>query len=190
MRASCSFTPAWHWWHKFWFLAGVNSIYLQEKMIQWWQGSSSFFFFFHHTWLSSTGLHPERLLQPSCTILHSGPVGQKLIVPPQIKKISLPFPHHESLPSSTSLHHRCFYTCFLTSWAWNKNTVFLYSIQCCAVKYIKTQLLVEDVCMEQGTSDMWTNLCNWTCESTFTSLKGSYVGGLLYIFSCRDRVRR
>ena len=48
--------------------------------------------FFRHRWHGSTGLHSERLLQPSCTVLHSGPVPQKLTVPPQIKKIPLPFP--------------------------------------------------------------------------------------------------
>ena len=48
--------------------------------------------FSHHRWHGSTGLHSERPLQPLCTVLHSGPVPQKLTVPPQIKKISLPFP--------------------------------------------------------------------------------------------------
>ena len=42
-RADYSFIHAWHWWHMFWFLDGLNSIYTLEKMIQWCLGSSSFF---------------------------------------------------------------------------------------------------------------------------------------------------
>ena len=42
-RADYNFTHAWHWWHMFWFLDGLNSIYILEKMIQWCLGSSSFF---------------------------------------------------------------------------------------------------------------------------------------------------
>ena len=54
-----------------------------KKMTQWCLGGSSFF---HHRWHGSTGLHSERLLQPSHTILHLGPMPQKLTVPPQLKK--------------------------------------------------------------------------------------------------------
>ena len=35
-RASHSFTLTWRWWHGFWFLHGVNSIYPLETTIQWW----------------------------------------------------------------------------------------------------------------------------------------------------------
>ena len=41
--------------------------------------------FFLSQMTCNTGLHSERLLQPSCTGLHSGPVRQKLTVPPQRK---------------------------------------------------------------------------------------------------------
>ena len=47
-------------------------------------------YFSHHRWYSSTGLHYEQLLQPLWTSLHSGPISQKLTVPPQIKKRPLP----------------------------------------------------------------------------------------------------
>lgn len=40
-------------------------------------------FFSHHRCHGSTELHSEWPLQPSCTILHSGPVPQNLTVPPQ-----------------------------------------------------------------------------------------------------------
>ena len=43
-NASCNVTQAWHWWHRFWFLAGFNSIYPLAKMIQWCLGSSSCIF--------------------------------------------------------------------------------------------------------------------------------------------------
>ena len=59
-----------------------------KKMIQWCLGGRSFFP--HHRWHGSTGLHSERLLQPSYTILHLGPMPQKLTVPPQLKQIPLP----------------------------------------------------------------------------------------------------
>ena len=49
------------------------------------------FFFFHHIWSGGTGLPSEWLLEPFCTVLHFGPVPQKLTVLPQRKKISLPF---------------------------------------------------------------------------------------------------
>ena len=104
----------------------------------------------------SNGLHSERLMQPLCTILRSGPVPQTVTVPPQIKKIPFPFPEmcissvlqllllplvtplsrlfsllFPSLSLGASqqyqLHHRCFYTCFWTSWACNKDTV-LYTV--------------------------------------------------------------
>ena len=44
-------------------------------------------------------MHSERLLQPLCTVLHSGPVPHKRTVPPQIKKRKSPchFLHRESL---------------------------------------------------------------------------------------------
>ena len=59
----------------------------------------------------------------------------------------------------------------LDIWAWNKDTVLLYSIQYWTVKYKKAQPLVEDTHTWQHTPDAWTNLCDWTCKSTFPSLK-------------------
>ena len=60
---------------------------------------------------------------------------------------------------------------FQTSWAWNKDTVLLYSLQYCTVKYTKAQPLVEDAHTWQCTPDTWTNFRDWICEHTFTSLK-------------------
>ena len=65
-------------------------------------------FFSHHRWHSIIGLHSEWLLQPSCIILHFGPMSQKLTMPPQIKKIPLPFSapwisDSSVAPSSSSL---------------------------------------------------------------------------------------
>ena len=65
----------------------------------------------------------------------------------------------------------CFYTCFQTSWAWNKDTVLPYSIQYCTVQYTKAQPLVGGARTWQCTPDTWTNLHDWTCERMFTSLK-------------------
>ena len=42
------------------------------------------------------------------------------------------------------LHHCCFYTCFWTSGAWNKDTVLLDSILYCTVKHTEAQPLAED----------------------------------------------
>ena len=61
-----------------------------------------------------------------------------------------------------------------------------HCIQYGAVKYTKAQPFVEVLCGWQCTPDMWTNLCDWTCECMSTTLKssqlpGAYVGNLLYI---------
>jgi len=77
-RARCNLTHTWYRRHRFGFFAGFSSIYPLEKMIQGYLGSSSFFSL--HRWPFNTGLHSEWLLQPSCTILHLGPVPQKLSV--------------------------------------------------------------------------------------------------------------
>ena len=71
---------------------------------------------------------------------------------------------------------------FETSWAWNKVTVLLYSIQYWTVKYTKAKPLVEDAHMGQCTPDMWTNLCVWMNIRIFegSQLEGSYVRDLLY----------
>ena len=57
------------------------------------------------------------------------------------------------------------------AWAWDKDTVLLYSIHYCTVKYTKAQPLVDDAHTWQCTPDTWTNLRDWTCERTFASLK-------------------
>ena len=80
------------------------------------------------------------------------------------------------------LHHCCFYACFWTSWAWNKDTVLLYSIQYCTVKYTKAQPSLEDAYAWQCA---WTNSHDRTCEHTFSllessQLEGLYVADLLY----------
>ena len=110
-RASCSFTHVWCWWHRFWFLAGLNCIYPLEK---WSSG----------VWV---------------VLYH--------------------------------LHHHYLYACFWTSKVWSEDIVLLYSIQHCTLKYIKAPPLVEDAHMWQGLPGTWPNLCDWTYESTFTSLK-------------------
>ena len=75
---------------RFCFLAGFNSIYPLEKNDPGlvWMVSNSFS---HHKRLSSTGLHSEQLLQHLCTLC-SGPLPQKLTMPPPTKKTPLPFP--------------------------------------------------------------------------------------------------
>ena len=52
-------------------------------------------------------------------------------------------------------HHLCFYACFWTSWAWNKDTVLLYTVL--YSKYAKALALVEDTHMLKCTPDTWTN---------------------------------
>ena len=51
--------------------------------------------------------------------------------------------------------HHCFYTCFQTCWAWNKD---LYSVQHSTVMYTKAQAPVEDACMWLYTRHMWTHV--------------------------------
>ena len=89
-RADSDFIHTWCWWHTFCFLAGFNSICPFEENDPGlvWVVSNSFS---HHKRLSSTGLHSEQLLQPLCTLC-SGPLPQKLTVPPPTKKTPLPFP--------------------------------------------------------------------------------------------------
>lgn len=71
--------------------------------------------FSHHRWHGGTGLYSEQLLQPSCAILHSGPVPQQVTVPTEINKRDLHPPHYAS--SSVlqlllvSLHPFCGHIC-------------------------------------------------------------------------------
>ena len=68
------------------------------------------------------------------------------------------------------LHHHCFSACFWITWAWNNDTVWLCSLQCCTVSYTKAQPLVEDARTWPCTPDTWTNLRDCSCEPMFTSL--------------------
>ena len=68
---------------------------------------------------------------------------------------------------NSQLHHHCFYACFWTFWTWNKDAVLLYSVWYSTVKYTEAQPLVEDTGKWQCMLDMWTDLCDWTCEHTF-----------------------
>ena len=88
-RASCSFTQAWSQWHRFWFFAEFNSIYLFEKTIQWCLGSSSLFLTRDDT------VAPDCILSGGCNLyVHSvfRSHTSKLTILPQIKKILLPLP--------------------------------------------------------------------------------------------------
>lgn len=67
-------------------------------------------------------------------------------------------------------YRHCFYSCFLACWAWNKDTVPLYSTQYCIVKYTKAQPVTEDARTWQCTPDTWTNYRDCTRKCTFTSL--------------------
>lgn len=58
-------------------------------------------------------------------------------------------------------------------------------------KYIRAQPPVEDSHTWQCTPDTWTDLCDWTCKHTFTSLAGcnlnldgSFVRDFLYFLAC------
>ena len=75
--------------------------------------------------------------------------------------------------------HHCFYTCFQTCWAWNKD---LYSVQHSTVMYTKAQAPVEDACMWLYTRHMWTHVTGRGQAHSHLSqqLEGSYVGNFLY----------
>lgn len=48
-RANCSFSHAWRWWRRFWFLAGFNAMYLLGKTVQGFLGGG-FLFVSWMTW--------------------------------------------------------------------------------------------------------------------------------------------
>ena len=58
------------------------------------------------------------------------------------------------------LHHCCSYTCFRTSWAWNKDAAPLYCVQ----------HRTEDAGMWQCTPDTWPSLHDWACKRMLASL--------------------
>jgi len=77
-------------------------------------------FFSYQKWHSSTGLHSEQLLQPSCTILQSGPMPQKLICCCSVAQ-SCPIlwdPMDCSTPGFPIHHHLpvCSDSCLLSQW--------------------------------------------------------------------------
>ena len=138
----------------------------------------------HHWWQGSTGLHYEWLLQfrnvPFYIWVRCLKKLQRLL---RLRKSPHHFLCHKSVcffsyffllsffvfsPGHCFFsHHHCFHTCFWTSWAWNEDTVLLYSIQHWTVKYTQAPSLVEDARTWQCKPDMWTNLCNWTCQHRF-----------------------
>ena len=71
--------------------------------------------------------------------------------------------------SMHQLHHCCFYTCFQTYWAWNKDTVILYVHS--IIEDTEAQPLVQDAHMWLCMPCMWTNLRDWKRKLTFTSSK-------------------
>ena len=198
MRASCNFTPAWHWWYKFWFLAEVNSIYLREKMIQWWPGSSSFFFFFFLIIHDSVAL--DCILNGCCNlrvpfyiqVLHlktnsassdkENPLAASCIVNLWFFSYSFPLSLH-----SLNYFHFCFHRnplVLLSSTSYITTTFavgyghpgleikILYCCPLCStVEYTKAQPLIEDACTWPRTPDTRTTWCYWKCARTSASLK-------------------
>ena len=68
------------------FASLLDSI-LSTLLRKWSSHVWAVLFFSHHRWYAHTALHSEQLLQLPCTVLCLGPVPQKPVVPPQIKKI-------------------------------------------------------------------------------------------------------
>ena len=143
-RPSCNLTHTWPWWQRFLFLAWFNSTYPLEKMTQWCRGSSFFIFIF----LIIGDLVALNYMLNSCCKLHVCSTfrscASNLTVTPQVKKIPSPLPElwissilQLFLPFVLSLglqilvlfDNISFHACFWTFWAWNKDTMLLYSIQ-------------------------------------------------------------
>ena len=87
-RARCNCTHAWRWWHRSWFLAGFNSIHPLEKTIHWCLDSSSFSLAINDmvAWIDFWTA-AENFVYHSTFRFRASKT-----VPPQIKKIPLPFP--------------------------------------------------------------------------------------------------
>ena len=127
----------------------------------------------HHRWHGSTGLHFERLLNHSWTILHLGPGSQNLTVPPQIKKAPLPSPvswisliiqlllpfslsilsldlqlHQVFISKQLVLHSKEFSEVVLLQIWLEIKTLYYYTPRS-ALKYTKAQPLVGHVCTWQ-----------------------------------------
>lgn len=166
-----------------------------KKKIQWYLGTNFFFLSLMACW------HWIIFWMAAATFMYHSTFGsydskiyrtssEKILLPFSVSWISSVLQLLLSLLTPVSKY---FYFCFchyglvlvsivaaislfilhllLDIWAWNKDTVLLYSIQYWTVKYKKAQPLVEDAHTWQHTPDAWTNLCDWTCKSTFPSLK-------------------
>jgi len=95
-----------------------------KNVIQWCMSSSSFFLIIHNT------VALDCILKNRCnlhTILNSGPVIQKRTVPPQLKKIPLPFPVSR-ISSVTSS------SCLPSSFLWASNSIRLVSSSWCRTR--------------------------------------------------------
>ena len=88
--------------------------------------------FSRHRRYNSAGLHSEQLLQPSYTILNSGPILQKPTVPSQRNKIPSPFPASRISGSSVTSSSSCLFLSFL--WASNSIKSLLVSSSCCTAR--------------------------------------------------------
>ena len=177
------------------YVDGTSSVSLLDSIlstllkttIQWCLHSSSFCLIVDDTEA------PDCILEGWCNLpvlLYVGAWPQKLTVPPQ-RKSPCHFLHRESLRffsyffllslfvlslglqvlvllSSTSYVTAAF---MLASGHPGLEIKILYPIQSCSVKYMNVQPRVEDACVGQYAPDMWTNLCDWTCECTSASLK-------------------
>ena len=118
-------------------------------------------------------------------------------MPPQIKKIPLPFPASwtssvlqlflplvslrpfsgppiPDISCQYQLHHHCFYACFRTSWTLYKDTVLC--------KEHKSTTTLEAACIWQCTPDTWTNLHDWICKYIFAFLKVCDLKGTYYMW--------
>ena len=78
-RASSDFINAWHWWHRFWFLIGFNSILSIVLKKQSNDICVVFFFFFssHHRWHLSTGLQSLYNCYDLCISFYAQPLCLK-----------------------------------------------------------------------------------------------------------------
>lgn len=82
-RLQFGFSPDASAWVLIPLLVSILSAILESGLVMHHQCC---LLFSHHRWHGGTGLYSEQLLQPSCTILHSGPVPQQVTVPTEINK--------------------------------------------------------------------------------------------------------
>ena len=120
---------------------------------------------------SSTGLHSERLLQPSQTVLHPGPVPGNWQCLLKHRKPSCRLLHCVGLLGSSVTSSSCLRLSFLCASNSTRSSLVSSSCYTATGGYTKPQPLVEDAHTWQHTLDTGANLCDWTCECTFTSLQ-------------------